>query len=116
MRARRIRWTLAVAFVLGCDANPSDPEIERSVALRLASDTSLRGTPIEVSSVEGEIWLLGRVSSHDQRARAEAIAERVRGVDFVRNHLEVAPRRRPISNASELGQPGQPLLIGTPGT
>jgi len=117
MTTRKIAWTLAIAFALACEPKLTDAEIERSVAQRLESDASLSSHPIEVTSLAGEVWLMGSDPTHGHRVRATSVAERVRGVDFVNNHLDLAPppRRQPVSDASEpLGRPGQPMLIGGP--
>jgi hypothetical protein len=107
-------WTLAAAVALACHATTTDPEIERSVARQIASEASLRGYPIEVASLGGEVRLVGQVASQAHRLRAEAIAERVPGVHFVRNHLHVSRPRRPALESSALGRPGRPYIRALP--
>lgn len=113
MQIRRLLPALAACFALACDTARTDAEIERSVAQRLAAEASLRGYPIEVTSMRGEVELFGHVASLTHRLRAEAVAERVRGVHYVRNHLVVgAPRRRGEPHA--IGRPGRPIVNASP--
>jgi hypothetical protein len=118
-----IRRVVVAAFVFGCGVSPTDPIIERQVRQRLHSEPSLRGAAIQVDSLSGEVWLLGRVPSLAHRARAEAIAERVGGVNFVRNQLRIAlppvsspppPGNQSSVGSQELGRPGQPMLVLEP--
>lgn len=124
MKIQGIGWTLALALGVGCGASSDDMTIERRVEQRLTADESLRGYPIRVVSVNREVTLFGHVRSAPDRSRAEHLAERVKGVSWVRNRIEVLRRPAglppvaspPPSSASVrilsapalLGQPGQP--------
>ncbi len=126
MKIQGVARTCVLALGLGCAASSDDTSIERQVEQRLSAEENLRGYPIRVVSVNREVTLFGHVSSASDRSRAEHLAERVRGVSWVRNRIEVL--RRPASLPpvgsppptdsiqirsapvlGELGQPGRPI-------
>lgn len=74
-------------------------DIAADVDRALASDTRIDHAKIEVSAgVEGVIVLDGQVDTYNEKAVAEEIAGRVRGVKDVINNITVIP---PISKGDE---------------
>ena len=70
-----------------------DPRIESEVKARLVARKDVNLTRLGVVSREGTVYLSGIVTSAEERARAEAVAQGVRGVKRVINTLEIgAPR------------------------
>ena len=67
----------------------SDDRIREDVNDRLADDSLVDATEVEVSVSNGEVTLSGTVDSRDARRRAEDIAEGVSGVSYVQNNLRV---------------------------
>lgn len=70
----------------------ADVRIHDDVCRSLAVDGHVDATDVEVIVHNGEVFLTGSVPDRAQRVRAEALAERVRGVIDVVNRLH-APRR-----------------------
>ena len=96
------RWralVLAACVAVGLGACASfdpldDTRIESEVKARLVGEKDANLTRLGVVSTKGKVYLSGTVPSAEQRARAEALARDVRGVDRVVNTVEVrsAPR------------------------
>ena len=78
----------------------SDERIREDVSDRLADDSWLDASDIEVNVSGCEVTLTGFVSSRDDKRRAEHLAEGVSGVDNVQNNLRV---RRPGEQTSMFG-------------
>jgi osmotically-inducible protein OsmY len=80
-----------VAGAPGCaTVDPwTDQRIEAEVKAHLVAEKDANLTRLGVVSTERTVHLFGRVVSADQRARAEAIAQRVPGVRKVVNEVEV---------------------------
>ncbi len=70
-----------------------DVEIADAVAAKLGRDRRLDSRYIEIAVYHGEVELTGSVLSKDGRRRAKQLAEQVRGVRDVDNHLTVEPWR-----------------------
>ncbi len=91
---------LALALLTGCQAltgkgagqSPDDAAVARAVKTRLAADPSATLARIDVDSNSGVVALNGVVDTPADRARAEALARQVRGVDRVVNNLQVLAR------------------------
>jgi osmotically-inducible protein OsmY len=75
----------------------SDDRIREDVSDRLADDSWLDASDIEVRVEGAEVTLIGLVASRDDKRRAERLAEDVSGVDNVQNNLRV---RREADRAS----------------
>ena len=70
-----------------------DPRIEAEVKARLVAQKDVNLTRLGVVSREGAVYLSGIVASAEERARAESVAQDVRGVKKVVNTIELgAPR------------------------
>lgn len=69
---------------------PSDGELQETVAAALARDSELTGLDAEVLARNGEVRLSGEYSSWHERQRAEEISAGVPGVMAVDNRIEVA--------------------------
>ena len=67
----------------------SDERIREDVSDRLTDDSWLDAAGIEVSVSNADVTLSGAVRSREDKKRAEALAERVSGVDNVQNNLRV---------------------------
>ncbi len=67
----------------------SDERIREDVSDRLADDSWLDASDVEVNVASCEVTLSGFVSSRDDKRRAERLAEDVSGVDNVQNNLRV---------------------------
>jgi hypothetical protein len=71
----------------------SDERIYEEVCMRLTDDEYVDATDLEVVVHHGEVSLIGTVADPDQRARAVAIAEAVRGVVDVLARVRVRSER-----------------------
>lgn len=88
---------LAAAMLLAAacagNINPARQNADAILALQvreaIAADSSLRGHNITVNAANGEITLLGVVSTRAQRERAAEVARGVGGVRRVENLLSV---------------------------
>jgi len=67
----------------------SDARITEDVNEKLYQDPFVDASNIEVTVLEGEVTLTGKVDSRDTKRRAEDIAEEVPGVKDVTNQLKV---------------------------
>jgi osmotically-inducible protein OsmY len=67
----------------------SDDRIREDVSDRLADDSWLDASDIEVRVENGEVTLTGFVASREDKRRAETLAEDVSAVDNVQNNLRV---------------------------
>ncbi len=67
----------------------SDSRIKEDVSDRLAGDSWLDASEIEIEVKDGEVTLSGKVASRNDRKRAELWAESISGVDHVQNNLRV---------------------------
>lgn len=85
--------TLAAAAWAAADpkAKVSDDKIYDEVRLRLASDAQVKGGALTVEVQDGVVTLSGKVKTEKQKARAERLTRRVKGVVKVINKLSVEP-------------------------
>lgn len=67
----------------------SDERIREDISDRLTDDSWLDAHGVEVAVSGGDVTLSGTVRSREDKKRAEALAERVAGVDNVQNNLRV---------------------------
>jgi osmotically-inducible protein OsmY len=71
----------------------ADDELRRSVSDELSSDPKITvGADIRVSVADGEVTLRGTVVSYSDKREAMMAAQRVHGVRFVKDEIEVAGR------------------------
>jgi osmotically-inducible protein OsmY len=68
---------------------PPDADVEKGLLSALFWDPILAGAPIEVAVFHHVAYLGGTVDSAEQRAEAEDVASRTKGVVMVRNHLRI---------------------------
>lgn len=96
---KRVRGVTGVANDLAVRAPlsgmPTDPEIARDAVAALRLELPLVWESIKPIVKEGHVGLEGSVEWHDQRERAEAAVQRVRGVVSVRNSISLKPRVAP---------------------
>lgn len=70
----------------------SDERIREDVCERLSDDPFIDASDVDVLVHVGEVTLSGSVTDREQRRRADRLAESVRGVVDVFNHVRVRPR------------------------
>ena len=84
------------AFITGCavtsgqetaGAYTHDKEIETKIKTSMYKDKLVKGTQVEVQSLNGVVQLSGFVESSDAKARAGEIASSTKGVVEVHNNL-----------------------------
>ena len=68
-----------------------DGELIDQVRVKLANDPDVGGNKIDVDAHNGAVTLMGKVKSEKQRAKAEKIAKKVKGVSSINNQLVVSP-------------------------
>jgi len=73
----------------------ADDQLYDRVRQRLAADREVKGGGIEVDVKDGVVTLRGKVREERQKARAEHLAKKVKGVKKVVNELlvEIPPER-----------------------
>jgi hyperosmotically inducible periplasmic protein len=84
-------------FIVGCTAMTGqtagqyvdDSTITASVKTQLVSDKAANLTRIDVDTTNQVVTLNGIVETADQKARAEQLASRVKGVKGVKNNLQI---------------------------
>jgi hyperosmotically inducible protein len=84
--------TLAMAAPVGA-ATP-DAWITTKTKLALLTTEGVSGTAIHVDSILGKITLHGKVRSAEEKTKAEAVAQKIEGVQEVRNLLQVVSPQR----------------------
>lgn len=91
------------------DYRRADARISEDIHDRMTDDAYLDATDVVVEVHDGEVTLLGRVHTRDDRRRAEDIADRVSGVVHVQNNLR-ADDNRPRSGRHGPAWPIPPRL------
>ena len=69
----------------------TDDTIRDQVMVKLANDQDVGGMPIDVDVRQGVATLKGKVRSDKQKAKAEKLAKKVKGVTGVTNQLIISP-------------------------
>jgi osmotically-inducible protein OsmY len=70
---------------------PSDAEMQRQLKAALKWDPLLDNSTIDAAVINQTAYLSGEVDSNLQKAEAQDVARRIKGVIEVRNHLKVQP-------------------------
>jgi BON domain len=76
-------------LALGCSRERPDASVNAAVVAQLDKEPSLQAAIVHARTEEGHVYLSGRVTSPEQRRRAEDIADDIRGVKGVTNDIEV---------------------------
>jgi len=95
---------LVLGVALGGPARAATPDawITTKIKLDLLTTEGVSGTAIKVDTVVGKVTLYGKVSSAEEKAKAETIARKVEGVQDVRNLLQVvAPEHAKAMQVSD---------------
>lgn len=69
----------------------TDDHVYDQVRIQIANDREIGGNPIEVKVTNGVVELSGKVRSDKQKAKAEKVAKKVKGVKSVVNKITVSP-------------------------
>lgn len=70
----------------------TDDRLHDQVLMKLAGDIDVRGGAIDVEVHNGVVTLKGKVEKEKQRARAEHLVKKIKGVTSVENQLILSPR------------------------
>lgn len=102
MKSVRVVSTLVVSALIlsvlgGCQSMTGrstgqfvdDQSVTASVKAKLVADKAANLTRVGVKTVNGTVYLTGSVDSAEQKARAEELAMRARGVKQVINQLQI---------------------------
>ena len=91
---RLLIYPLLIALVLSplfAQKKATDDMLVDQVRVRLADDSDVGGQRIDVDVHQGRVVLKGKVRTEQQKAKAEKIAKKVKGVSGVENQLVVSP-------------------------
>ncbi len=93
LTAKILLMFMLAALAFGADkpAN-NDGFLYDTIRTRLASDVIVKGGAIELDVKDGVVTLKGHVQEPKQKARAEALAKKVKGVKSVINELQIQPQ------------------------
>jgi osmotically-inducible protein OsmY len=69
----------------------TDDEISDQVLVKLSSDPDLGGVKFDITVRQGAVTLKGKVRTDRQKAKAEKVTKKVKGVTSVVNQLVVSP-------------------------
>ena len=69
----------------------TDDTITDQVMVKLANDPDVGGIKFDVAVHSGEVTLKGKVRTDRQKAKAEKVAKKVKGVTGVVNQLVISP-------------------------
>ena len=72
------------------DYQRSDERIREEISDRMTDDDNLDASDITIQVKQGEVTLIGTVTTRDQKRRAEDLAESISGVREVTNNIRVA--------------------------
>ena len=86
-----LAFVLLFTPLLAQKKQATDDTIRDQVMVRLANDQDVGGMPIDVDVREGVATLKGKVRNDKQRAKAERLAKKVKGVTGVKNLLVISP-------------------------
>src|SRR5438445_8364692 len=86
-------WLFVAAPNLG-HAATSDAWITTKAKMALLTTEGVSGTSVNVDTIDGRVTLHGKVSSNEEKAKAENAAKSIDGVREVRNLLQVVPPGR----------------------
>jgi osmotically-inducible protein OsmY len=89
MRMRLFLASLLLASFAFGQGTPKDNRLYDQVRLKLAGDRDTGGNDIQVSVHDGVVTLSGKVGKDKQKAKAEHLAKKVKGVTKVINDLQV---------------------------
>lgn len=93
---------LGAALAAPASAATPDAWITTKTKLALLTTEGVSGTAVNVDTVAGRITLHGKVRSAEEKAKAETIAQKIDGVQGVRNLLQVvAPQREQAMQVSD---------------
>jgi osmotically-inducible protein OsmY len=87
-------FLLAILLILpvaafAADKPVSDGLITDLVRMKLAGDSVVKGGALEVEVKDGAVTLSGNVQAEKQKAKAEKLAHKVKGVKSVTNQIKV---------------------------
>jgi osmotically-inducible protein OsmY len=94
---------------------PNDADAQKALRAALKWDPTLDGARIEAAVVNHAAYLSGSVEYAAQKAEAQDVAARIKGVIFVRNHLAAGPELRYFHSAEPYFYYGQPDYYETLG-
>ena len=101
-----------LVFTTGCavtqhretaGAYAKDKEIQAKIKASLYKDPIVKGTQVEVNSLNGVVQLSGFVDTAEAKTEAERVAKDTDGVKSVKNELKIAP----AAKASPKTSPGK---------
>jgi osmotically-inducible protein OsmY len=93
---------LGAALTAPAWAATPDAWITTKTKLALLTTEGVSGTAIKVDTVVGRVTLHGKVRSTEEKAKAETVAQKIEGVQGVRNLLQVvAPRHEKAMQVSD---------------
>jgi len=87
---------VVVALALAAPVSAATPDawITTKTKLSLLTTEGVSGTAIHVDTILGKVTLHGKVSSAEEKAKAESIAKKIDGVVEVRNLLQIVTPQR----------------------
>ena len=92
MRIFSIFCCLFVLLMPVMAADPvTDDAIYDQVRIRLANDREVGGHAIDVKVHKGVVELSGKVKTEKVKAKAEKVAQKVKGVKSVVNNITISP-------------------------
>jgi osmotically-inducible protein OsmY len=102
MRSSLLALVLGAALVAPAGAATPDAWITTKTKLALLTTEGVSGTAIKVDTVVGRVTLHGKVGSTEEKTKAETIAQKIDGVQGVRNLLQVvAPQHQQAVQVSD---------------
>ncbi len=102
---KRMALLLALVAVFGillaaCSKAKPDSQIASEVKAKFFSDRDLKSRDILVSSQNGEVTLLGKVQSPEEKLRAMEFAKQVAGVTTINDQLQIEPPSQVTTTAA----------------
>jgi len=86
-----IALLLTISPAMAAKDQVNDDTVYDQVRIHIANDREIGGNPIEVKVKDGAVELTGKVKTERQKAKAEKIAKKVKGVRSVVNNITISP-------------------------
>jgi osmotically-inducible protein OsmY len=84
-------WRVDNLLKVRLNGRTTDAETEKQLKAALSWDPLLDSSTIDVAVIDRTAYLSGAVESSFEKAEAQDVASRIKGVLLVRNHLKVEP-------------------------
>lgn len=91
MRKLLLAVVLTTGWAMAVPDAAMDAKLTDQVRRKLANDVDIKGGALDVDVHDGNAILKGKVAREKDKAKAERLTKKIKGVKAVTNQLEVSP-------------------------